>query len=159
MKRAVCAGPKRTCRAQPGGHPHAVAPGSRKPPRCRFRCWLAAQPVAVPSFAPRSVGLTIRTRHWGCSDSGVCGPRRPEAQLKLLRHEADEIMLTPVILPPGRLKLATSPALTGSLPATTTIGSVAVAPLAASGETVLPVAVITATWRRTRSDASDGRRS
>jgi hypothetical protein len=36
---------------------------------------------------------------------------------------------------------------------------VVVAPLAASGETVPPVAAITATWRRTRSAAGDGRRS
>src|SRR5262249_44908061 len=72
---------------------------------------------------------------------------------------ADEIMLTPVILPPGRLKLATSPSLTGLLPATNTIGIAVVAPLAASGETVLPVAVITATWRRTGSDASAARLS
>ena len=33
-------------------------------------------------------------------------------------------MLTPVILPPGRLKLATSLSLTGSLPPTKTIGIV-----------------------------------
>src|SRR5262249_62059161 len=40
------------------------------------------------SFAPRSVGLTIRSRHWGCSDSGVCGPRGPEAQARAATQTA-----------------------------------------------------------------------
>jgi hypothetical protein len=38
----------------------------------------------------------------------------------------------PVILPPGRLKLATKPSLTGSAPVTKTIGIVVVAALAAA---------------------------
>jgi hypothetical protein len=40
------------------------------------------------------------------------------------------------------LKLATSPSFTGSLPITKTIEVVVVAPLAASAETVSPVAAI-----------------
>ena len=39
---------------------------------------------------------------------------------------------TPVTLPPGRLRLATRPSLTGSLPVAKTIGTVVVAALAAS---------------------------
>ncbi|MFZ0649917.1 MAG: hypothetical protein WAZ97_03390 [Pseudolabrys sp.] len=39
--------------------------------------------------------------------------------------------LTPVILPPGRLRLATMPASTGSVPAEKTIGMVGVAAFAA----------------------------
>ena len=39
---------------------------------------------------------------------------------------------TPVMLPPGRLRLATRPSLTGSAPATKTIGTVVVAALAAA---------------------------
>ncbi len=68
-------------------------------------------------------------------------------------------MLTPVRLPPGRLRLATSPVPTGSTPLLNTIGIVAVAALAARGETLPPVAAITATWRRTSSAARAGNRS
>ena len=53
---------------------------------------------------------------------------------------------TPVTLPPGRLRLATRPCLTGSLPLAKTIGTVVVAALAASVAMVLPA--ITATGRR-----------
>jgi hypothetical protein len=46
--------------------------------------------------------------------------------------------LIPVTLPPGRLKLATRPASTGSPPAVKTIGIVVVAALAADAETGPP---------------------
>ena len=46
--------------------------------------------------------------------------------------------LTPVTLPPGRLRLATRPSLTGSSPVAKTIGIVVVAALAASAAGVLP---------------------
>src|SRR5262249_28020793 len=52
--------------------------------------------------------------------------------------------VTPVMLPPGRLKLPTRPSLTGSPPLTKTIGMVAVAALAAIAEGV-SCAAITAT--------------
>src|SRR5262249_33867178 len=55
--------------------------------------------------------------------------------------------VTPVMLPPGRFKLATSPSLTGSVPAPKTIGIVVVADFAVDAATVLPVAAITATRR------------
>ena len=54
--------------------------------------------------------------------------------------------LIPVTLPPGRLRLATSPTRTGSPPVTKTIGTVVVAALAASAAGVLPT--IRATCRR-----------
>src|SRR6516165_11859127 len=41
--------------------------------------------------------------------------------------------MTPVMLPPGRLRLATIPEATGSMPSSKTIGIVEVAALAASG--------------------------
>jgi hypothetical protein len=53
------------------------------------------------------------------------------------------INTTPVTLPPGRLRLATRPVLTGSTPVTATIGIVEVAVLAACADTWL--ATITAT--------------
>ena len=48
-------------------------------------------------------------------------------------------------LPPGRLRLATRPSLTGSPPMVKTIGIVEVAALAASAAGVPPVATITVT--------------
>ena len=65
--------------------------------------------------------------------------------------------LTPVALPPGRLKLATTPSWTGSPAETKTIGIVVVAAFVARTLGVLP-AKITATWRRTNSAASAGSR-
>ena len=53
--------------------------------------------------------------------------------------------VTPVTLPPGRLRLATRPTSTGSPPIAKTIGIVVVAALAASAAGVPPVATITAT--------------
>jgi hypothetical protein len=67
--------------------------------------------------------------------------------------------LTPVRLPPGRLKLATTPNSTGSTPVAKTIGIVAVAALAASAVTDPPVAAITGTLRLTSSAAKAGNRS
>jgi hypothetical protein len=69
-----------------------------------------------------------------------------------------ESAVTPVILPPGRLRLATSPCWTGSEPMKKTIGIVAVAALAVSvaGGAIV---TITSTWRRTRSAAIAGSRS
>jgi len=54
-------------------------------------------------------------------------------------------VVTPVTLPPGRGRLATSPSLTGSTPVAKTIGIVVVNAFAASAPSVLPGAAITAT--------------
>ena len=54
-------------------------------------------------------------------------------------------LVTPVTLPPGRLRQATSPRSTGSPPIPKTIGIVAVAAFAASAEAVPPAATSTAT--------------
>src|SRR5262249_13046777 len=59
----------------------------------------------------------------------------------------------PVILPPGRLRIATSSCCTGSLPFANTIGMVVVAAFAASAETTLPVLKMTSTRRATSSAA------
>src|SRR5215472_9876947 len=64
----------------------------------------------------------------------------------------------PVALPPGRLKLATMPILTGSSPHKKTIGIVVVAIFAARAELMPPVAAITSTRRSTNSAASAGKR-
>src|SRR4029077_5949772 len=66
---------------------------------------------------------------------------------------------TPVALPPGRLRLPTSPALTGSPVTPNTIGIVAVAALAASAPVPLPGTAITLTPRCTKSAASSANRA
>jgi hypothetical protein len=63
----------------------------------------------------------------------------------------------PVALPPGRLKLATRPAATGSTPTTNTMGIVVVTALAASAAGG-PCAKIRSTGRLTSSAASAGNR-
>ena len=67
--------------------------------------------------------------------------------------------LTPITLPPGRLRLATRPSFMGSLPVSKTIGMVRVAALAASAEGSPPVAAITTTCRLIKSATSAGNRS
>ena len=64
--------------------------------------------------------------------------------------------VTPVTLPPGRLRLSTSPNITGSLPMTKTIGMVEVAALAARIVGVPAVATMTDTRRSTRPAANIG---
>src|ERR1700733_6070359 len=63
------------------------------------------------------------------------------------------------MLPSGRLRLATTPALIGSEPMTKTIGMVVVAALAASAGGMPPAVAMTETLRPTRSAASAGSRS
>jgi hypothetical protein len=69
------------------------------------------------------------------------------------------ISVNPVTLPPGRLRLATSPIWTGSPDVVKTIGIVAVSALAASAATENPGATMTSTLRRTISAAASARRS
>jgi MFS family permease len=66
--------------------------------------------------------------------------------------------VAPVTLPPGRLRLVTRPATTGSATTAKTIGMVAVAAFAASTAGVPLIAPITATLRRTSSAAIAGSR-
>ena len=69
------------------------------------------------------------------------------------------IGLTPVTLPPGRARLATSPFPTGSLVALKTIGIVGAAFFAARTARGSPLVAITSTLRAMRSVASAGNRS
>ena len=111
--------------------------GCKRPYRNRVRCSLAEHGAAArgrgpPASASRNglaiaglVGLTstamiVAVGTSSCSSSSRFGPT---STFKLVM---------PVMLPPGRLRLATSPILTGSAPTAKTIGIVAVAALAAS---------------------------
>src|SRR5262249_37519998 len=102
-----------------------------------------ASPIRHSLLGFKSTAMTLAsgTKRWNRSNRF--------ADNKLLRKVA------PVILPPGRLRLATSPSLTGSLPRLKTIGIEVVACLAASAATGVS-AMITDTRWRTRSAASVG---
>src|SRR5262249_4442138 len=102
--------------------------------------------ISIPGWA--SVGTPMSERAGGFS---VRNNGRRFHSIRLVNR------VTPVTLPPGRLKLLTSPALTGSPPIPNTIGIIAVADFAASPEGSPPAATITATCRPTRSAASAGR--
>ena len=67
-------------------------------------------------------------------------------------------MLTPVTLPPGRLRLCTIPILTGSPPVANTIGIVPVAAFAVSAADVSASVAMTLTLCWTRSAANSGSR-
>src|SRR5262249_24939317 len=97
-------------------------------------------------------GLTMMptTAALGDSSRSTCSRFGPSMLLK---------NTTPVRLQPGRLRLGTIPALTGSVPAVNTIGIVVVAALAAVTDDIPPVATITDTRRSTSWDTSVGRRS
>ena len=76
----------------------------------------------------------------------------------LLLFSSVDKLESPVTLPPGRARLATRPAPTGSAVFVITMGMVVVAPFAANAVGP-PVTTIRSTFRRTRSAASSGRRS
>src|SRR6516162_5274841 len=67
--------------------------------------------------------------------------------------------VTPVTLPPGRLRLGMSPALTGSLPIAKTIGIVVVAALAGRADMVPGIGPTPVTGRAPNSFARAGNRS
>ena len=106
-------------------------------------------------FQPEGTGRRLQSLHERLSKSagrvdehGNGGRRRQQfvQQLQpLLPLRLRFKLVTPVRLPPGRFRLATSPILTGSAATAKTIGMVAVAALAAIAEGVPPPATITAT--------------
>ena len=87
------------------------------------------------------------------------GRRRINWVRDRLANDALVITLTAVTLPPGRLKLPTSPNWIGSPPEVNTTGIVEVAFLAAIATTSPPIVAITDTGWRTSSAASSGSRS
>src|SRR5262249_60908044 len=77
-------------------------------------------------------------------------------QLQPLWSDFHVQVVTPVTLPPGRLRLATQPSCTGSRLVVKTMGIAVVAALA--GNVAALFAAITSTLRRTKSAASAGKR-
>src|SRR5260370_20826942 len=103
----------------------------------------ACRPPVVGSERAGLVGLTSRAMVVAVGTTSCNSSSRfaPTSTLNVL---------TPVTLPPGRFRLATSLSSTGSVPIPNTMGIVVVAAWAASAAGVLPGAVITVTCRRTR---------
>ena len=101
---------------------------------------MSALPLASRRMQSRLTGIV------GLTSNGnrVALGHNPQ-QLQPLRAKLGVKMLTPVTLPPGRLRLATRPSLTGSSPLAKTMGIVVVAALAASAEATPPRRQITAT--------------
>ena len=92
-------------------------------------CPIAIAPRPARLFAPPRFVRTVRVhQHGNCCRLG----HELAQQLQSLRPQHGVEKTTPVTLPPGRLRLATRPSLTGSLPVAKTIGIVVVAALAAS---------------------------
>ena len=114
-----------------------------------------ADAAACASLVSESVlrlfGLTSVANRTALGSSSSISPSRLAAS-----SELSEVI--PVTLPPGRLKLVTSPISTGSVPTLKTTGIDMVAALAASAVDVLPGVTITATRRPTRSAISSATR-
>ena len=103
---------------------------------------------------PEGTCRRLHLLHVGLGNNGICrvdeqgyDARRGDQlvqQLQSLRRYLIVQWVTPVMLPPGRLRLGTRPSWTGSPPVSKTIGMVVVAAFAASAAGVV-VAAITAT--------------
>src|SRR5262249_44189807 len=100
---------------------------------------------AASASQPRSA-TTLAVGSSSCSNSSRFGAT------------STYLLVTPVRLPPGRLRLATRPVRIGSIPPSKTIGMVVVTAFAATAAGLL-VATITATFRRTKSASNPGKRS
>src|SRR6516225_12321782 len=111
-----------------------------------FRTW---------SCSPRLRAATCSSCNWGSASSGLLGLTSRATVIAVGTSACSSSsrfdptcavkLVTPVRLPPGRARLATSPIATGSPPTKNTIGIVVVAALAASVAGVLPGAAITVT--------------
>jgi hypothetical protein len=114
-----------------------------------------ARPATSRSLSSRSISGVFGSRNAAMTAAlGTSSWSSPSC----LPDKSVVVKITPVTLPPGRLRLATRPVLTGSAPVAKTIGVVAVAVLVAAAA-VKPLATITATERRARSAANPGNRS
>ena len=108
------------------------------------RCW--------PIAAPRPARLVRSARCWGCfgfASTPIVVALGTSWRSSSSRFAASTLNreLTPVTLPPGRLRLATRPSAIGSPPVANTIGIVVVAALAAIAARSVA--------RRSRSPAAD----
>ena len=144
----------------------ALCTRSRRPRRVRARCWPATTCSCSPSAraaACMSCTLTRRVRdvrvHQHADRRSPWAPVRAAAPAAW-RPARWSARLTPVTLPPGRLRLATRPSLTGSLPVCEHDRDRRGRRLGRERRRAdRRSAAITATGRRTSSAASAGSRS
>ena len=118
---------------------------------------------AIPS-APAALSVSLKT----CAEYGLAAFQRTATReargrsswssSRCFPPRSAAMRLSPVMFPPGRARLATSPLPNGSPAAVMTMGIVAVALLAAMGASV-PPAAMTSTLRRTSSAANYGSKS
>src|SRR5262249_27045843 len=99
--------------------------------------------IGLFGFSRKPIAAALGTN--SCNRPSPLAPNSPTNQL------------APVRLPPGRLRLATSPNCTGSAPTLNKIGRLVVADLAARAEGT-PTATITVTGSWTRSATNAGSR-
>jgi hypothetical protein len=115
--------------------------------------------LRVASFNSRLAAAVVRL--FGLTRSAINGVGEISSRKssRRLSQSAFVITVTPVKLPPGRLKLATRPAATGSVPVAKTTGTVAAATRNTPAATSAAPAKRTATLRSISSAANCGSRS
>ena len=131
----------RTRRTRRAAH-QPRASNERRKGRLDFALAAGIENIEVlPDRCARPARLFAPPRYRDCSDSPARQSPSPwhelAQQLQSLRAQHARRKSTPVMLPPGRLRLATRPSLTGSPPLAKTIGIVVVAALAASADGVV----------------------
>src|SRR6516164_3323312 len=120
--------------------------------RVEFIFFCGTQDMNFPKARAAACACLVSVSAFGLSGllsteiAAACGTSSCSNSICLATRSALN-RLTPVTLPPGRLKLATRPSLTGSPPVAKRIGMVAVAAFAASATAGLPLATIIATRR------------
>ena len=123
--------------------------------RRKIRCPTALAAFCTSSMSVSALGLVGFTSMAMSRAFGTIS----RSSANFFASNSDVNRLAPVTLPPGRLRLATKPTLTGKSLPVKTIGIIDVAALAASAGRSPPAAMITATCRFTRSVAMPGNRS
>ena len=107
---------------------------SKMPPRSRFRWSPSTSEFAGPGAAAASVCAVLSASPRSSDRAAIAqcglGDQLDATVRAALPPVRPKRRLTPVRLPPGRLRLATRPSLTGSAPIVKTIGMVVVAALA-----------------------------
>src|SRR5262245_16466872 len=125
------------------------------------RCWNDNNPSPKFLTASRAVASSSSCSILGSDRTAITALTGRTSFINSICLAASDvfIIVSPVILPPGRLKLFTSPCCTGSPGVMNTIGMVFVAAMAARAAGAPLTAAITATFALTRPAAREGNSS